>query len=55
MRRAEMLRIRVTPAEKRVLQEAAQQNQQTLSDFLREAINEVVADCRDDRVLRTSK
>jgi hypothetical protein len=48
------LRIRVTPAEREGLTAKARLNHQTLSDFLREAINEIVADLDDGTaILRT--
>jgi len=43
----DVVQVRVTSHEKRRLKEIAAQNRQTLSDFLREAINEIVADCHD--------
>lgn len=43
-----LIQIRVSPYEKRRLQEVAEQNGQTLSDFLRDAINDAVADCSEN-------
>jgi hypothetical protein len=42
-----LIQIRVSVPEKRKLQDIAALNQQSLSDFLREALNEIIADCHD--------
>lgn len=39
--------VRVTPAQKRDLERIADDNDQTVSDVIREAVNEFVADYRD--------
>jgi hypothetical protein len=41
------IQMRLSPYEKRVLQELAQQNGMSLSNFVRQVINEAAADCRD--------
>ena len=41
------IQVRLSVYEKRMLQEVAQQNNQSLSDFIRDALNEIIADCRD--------
>ena len=41
------IQMRLSPYEKRVLQELAQQNGVSLSNFVRQVINEAAADCRD--------
>jgi predicted DNA-binding protein len=46
-----VLKIRVSAYEKRRLQQLAEQNGKTLSDFVREAINEIAADCQDDTAI----
>lgn len=44
-----ILRIRVTPAQRRDLAEVARQNHTTISAALREAADEYVADFRDNQ------
>jgi uncharacterized protein (DUF1778 family) len=41
------IQVRLSAYEKRMLQDVAQQNNQSLSDFIRDALNEIIADCRD--------
>jgi uncharacterized protein (DUF1778 family) len=44
---AARIQLRLTAYEKRALEQVASQNNQSLSDFLRSALNEIIADCRD--------
>lgn len=48
------LRVKASDDEKRRLAEIARLNQQTVSDFVREAINEAAADCSDTPIFRVS-
>ena len=41
------LRVYVSIFEKKKLQDVARRNGKTLSDFVREAMNEIIADCDD--------
>ena len=49
------IRVRVTPAERRDLEQVARQNRTDLSGVIREAVNEYVADYRDDPAFRGTK
>lgn len=49
------IRVRVTPDEKRDLQQVARQNGTDLSGVIRDAVNEYVADQRDDPAFRGTK
>lgn len=42
--------VRLSDTEHRELERIARENQQTLTDFIREAVSEAVADCSDDVV-----
>ena len=44
---AARIQVRLTAYEKRMLEQVAQQNNQSLSDFVRQALNEIIADCHD--------
>jgi len=46
----EILRIRITKSEKAELRQAARENNATVSDVVREAVNEYVLDYREGRV-----
>lgn len=51
-----MIRVRVSVSEHTRLQELARQNNKTISDLIREAINEIAADCQDDpEIMRLRK
>jgi predicted DNA-binding protein len=45
-----VIKIRITPHKKRKLKEIADRNNCTVSDFVREAINEAVADSEDQPI-----
>lgn len=49
-----IIQIRITPFEKRRLEQVAQQNNQSVSDFIREAVNEAAADC-DSAIFKLRK
>jgi hypothetical protein len=44
-----ILRIRVTPAQRRDLEQVARDNRDTVSGVIREAVNEFAADYRENR------
>ena len=48
---AQVIKIRVSLYEKRKLQQLADRNGKTISDFVREAVNEIAADCQDDSAI----
>lgn len=49
------IRVRVTPDERRDLEQVAKQNGTDLSGMIRDAVNEYVADYRDDPAFRGTK
>jgi len=47
MKRTAVIILRITDTDKELLKKLADRNHQTMSDFVRDAINEIVADCHD--------
>jgi predicted DNA-binding protein len=52
---AQYIMVRVTPFEKRRLIEIAERNGKTISDFIREAVNEITIDCDDSAIMKLRK
>ena len=50
-----VLRIRVTPTQQRELEVVARENQTTISAMIRDAVNEYVADYREDVPFRGNR
>ena len=46
---SEAIRVRVTPEQRRALEEVAQENRTDLSGVIRDAVNTYVSDYKDDR------
>jgi len=49
------IRVRVTPSERRDLEHVARENHTNLAGVIREAVNEYVADYRDEPTFRGTK